>query len=211
MPSSSDILEEIERLKRFAIVEEIDEGANSNAFRARDLLLERDVFLKVIYYSEEVASDLLREPRTLVHATDCSPKPPNLVQVFGAEIIVVRGEQYLCLQMELVNGPSLLSHLASNEIGQMDALRITRGILHGLSHLHSKRIVHRDLKPANIVLHGETPKISDFGSVAVLPLGASTVPASRHSALYVPPRDGSRRRPIRCFRTSTKWACSCTN
>ena len=52
------------------------------------------------------------------------------------------------LQMELVGGCSLLSSLASNQIGQMDALRTTRGILHGLAHLHSKRILHRDLKPA---------------------------------------------------------------
>ncbi len=91
------------------------------------------------------------------------------------------------LQMELVGGCSLLSSLASNQIGQMDALRTTRGILHGLAHLHSKRILHRDLKPANIVLHGATPKIADFGSVAVLPEGATSVPASKHSALYVPP------------------------
>jgi serine/threonine protein kinase len=122
-----------------------------------------------------------------VSATDCTPKPRNLVQVFGADVIEVRGEQYLCLQMELVDGPSLLSHLASSPVGQMDAIRITRGVLHGLSHLHARRILHRDLKPANIVLEGDTPKIADFGSVAVLPEGATTVPASKHSALYVPP------------------------
>ncbi len=157
------------------------------AFRAFDLLLQRDVFLKVIYYSPEAASVLLREPRVLVQATQCLPKPENLVEVFGADIIALAGDQYLCLQMELVKGSSLLASLASNEVGQMDALRITRGILHGVSHLHSRRILHRDLKPANILLHGATPKIADFGSVAMLPEGATAVPASKHSALYVPP------------------------
>jgi serine/threonine protein kinase len=123
-----------------------------------------------------------------------SIQPENLVQVFGADVIVVAGEQYLCLQMEWIEGSSLLSTLASNNRGQLDALRITRGILHGLSRLHSCRILHRDLKPANILLDGATPKITDFGSVAVLPDGATTVPASRHSALYVPP-EGWEARP----------------
>jgi serine/threonine protein kinase len=166
---------------------EIVEGANSFAFKALDHLLNRDVFLKVMYYSEEVASDLLREPRILVQATQCNPPPENLVQVFGAEIIDVLGEQFLCLQMECVEGSSLRSALEEEGMGQLDAVVIARGILHGLSRLHFCRILHRDLKPANIVLSGATPKIADFGSAAVLPDGMSAVPASRHSALYVPP------------------------
>jgi serine/threonine protein kinase len=89
--------------------------------------------------------------------------------------------------MEWIPGSNLLSSIKEENIGQFDAIRITRGILHGLSHLHSKRILHRDLKPANILLDGITPKITDFGSAAVLPEGATSVPASRHSALYVPP------------------------
>ncbi len=43
------------------------------------------------------------------------------------------------------------------------ALQMTRGILSGLSHLHSKGIIHRDLKPENILLQAETPRIADFG------------------------------------------------
>jgi serine/threonine protein kinase len=187
MASSDEIRGELERSGKFSIHKEIEEGANAVVFRAFDLLLQRDVFLKVIYYGPEAASVLLREPRILVQATQCLPKPENLVQVYGADIITIAGDEHLCLQMELVEGSSFVSSLASNEVGQMDALRITRGILHGVSHLHSRRILHRDLKPANILLHGATPKIADFGSVAVLPEGATAVPASKHSALYVPP------------------------
>jgi serine/threonine protein kinase len=99
----------------------------------------------------------------------------------------VKGDQYLCLQTECIAGPSLKSALAQSAMGQADALAITRGILHGLSRLHERKILHRDLKPANILLSGSTPKIADFGSAAVLPNGATSVPASRHSALYVPP------------------------
>ena len=187
MPNSSEVKHALQHLGKFFIQREIDQGANAFAFKAHDHLLDRDVFLKIIYYSPEVASDLLREPRVLVQATQDDRKPENLVQVFGAEIINVAGEQYLCLQMEWIEGSSLLSALDETAIGQMDALLIARGILHGLARLHFCRILHRDLKPANIVLDGATPKIADFGSAAVLPEGVTSVPASRHSSLYVPP------------------------
>jgi serine/threonine protein kinase len=48
-------------------------------------------------------------------------------------------------------------------------------------------MLHRDLKPANILLAEATPKITDFGSVAVLGQGEKFAQASKHSALYVPP------------------------
>ena len=188
MTSRNEVRAALEKLGKFTILEEIDEGANAiAAFRALDGLLQREVFLKVIYYSPEAAAELLREPRVLVQATAVIPKPENLVQVLGADVLTLAGEQYLCLQMEWIQGSSLLSSIKEENIGQFDAIRITRGILHGLSHLHAQRILHRDLKPANILLDGATPKIADFGSAAVLPEGAASVPASRHSALYVPP------------------------
>jgi len=187
MPESNEVKQALEQSERFSIQMEIPEGANAFAFKARDRLLDRDVFLKVMFYSPEVASDLLREPRVLVQATQCVPPPENLVQVFAADIIDVGGEQYLCLQMECIEGSSLSSALAENAMGQADAVVIATGILHGLSRLHFCRILHRDLKPANIVLSGATPKIADFGSAAVLPEGVAALPASRHSALYVPP------------------------
>lgn len=187
MTSSNDIRLALGQAGKFTIHEENAEGANAiAAFRAFDRLLQREIFIKAMYYSPEVASDLLHEPRILVRATQSIPKPENLVQVFGADILPVGGEQYLCLQMEWISGSSLLSSLTES-IGQFDAIRIVRGILHGVSHLHSQRILHRDLKPANILLDGTTPKIADFGSAAVLPAGTANVPASRHSALYVPP------------------------
>jgi serine/threonine protein kinase len=43
------------------------------------------------------------------------------------------------------------------------AVDLMIGILAGLAHLHSHKITHRDLKPSNILLHGETPRIADFG------------------------------------------------
>ncbi len=48
------------------------------------------------------------------------------------------------------------------------ALEMTKGILSGLAHLHSKSVIHRDLKPENILLQGEIPRIADFGIARIL-------------------------------------------
>jgi translation initiation factor 2-alpha kinase 4 len=44
-------------------------------------------------------------------------------------------------------------------------IKLIRGILEGLSYIHSKRIIHRDLKPPNIFLidNSSKVKIGDFG------------------------------------------------
>jgi serine/threonine protein kinase len=172
---------------KFQILREFTEGQNAYSFKAHHIHLNRDVFLKVYPYSDSMAADVLREPRTIVDAMRML-RSPNVVELFDAEILEVKREKYLCLQMEFVEGKSLLTLLQSGDVGQQDAVRLTAGILNGLAHLHSRRILHRDLKPANIVVNlGGTAKLTDFGSVALLPEGQMAVTASKHSALYVPP------------------------
>jgi serine/threonine protein kinase len=48
-------------------------------------------------------------------------------------------------------------------------IKLIRGILEGVSYIHSKRIIHRDLKPANIFLidHSSKVKIGDFGLATI--------------------------------------------
>jgi serine/threonine protein kinase len=182
-----DIESALASLGKFQILREFTEGQNAHSFKAHHVHLNRDVFLKFYPYSHSMAADVLREPRTIVTAMQMF-RSANVVELFDAEILEVKGEKYLCLQMEFVEGKSLLALLQTDDVGQQDAVRLTVGILNGLAHLHSRRILHRDLKPANIVVNvGGTTKLTDFGSVALLPEGQTAVTASKHSALYVPP------------------------
>lgn len=47
------------------------------------------------------------------------------------------------------------------------------------------------VKPANIVLDNNRPRIADFGSVKVIPYGATGTRASRHTIIYRPPESFS--------------------
>jgi serine/threonine protein kinase len=188
MPTESEeVIEALARLNKFQHFAEIREGANAFAYRAHHIHLDRPVFLKVIYLDAENQDSILREPRLLVQALRSNPPSENIVELYDADIVQIQGEDHLCLQMEYVDGRSLLSTLESRPVGQQEAVRICTGVLHGLNHLHRQRMLHRDLKPANVLLSGTVPKITDFGSMNLLGEGNDFATASRHSALYVPP------------------------
>lgn len=187
MPTNPEILAALNGLGKFKILDEILEGANAHAFKAFHSHLEREVFLKVFYLGDAAADLALREPRLLVQATQ-SGNCSNIIRVFEADVFRIRDDDYVCLQMEYVEGGSILNRLRTNEIGQQDAVRIATQILQGVHHLHHLRFVHRDLKPANIVITScGVPKIADFGSIARIPEASDHCSASKHSILYVPP------------------------
>lgn len=171
---------------KYELQTENTEGANAYVFRARHLLLDQPVFLKVLTTVPE--ENVFAEPRLLVEATKAGEGESHVVRVFDAQLL---GHEYVLVAMESVEGGSILSRLKAGPLPLAEAIRGAVGVLHGLAQLHQALLVHRDIKPANVVLserYGRIwPKIADFGSVAKLPQAGASVSASRHSALYVPP------------------------
>lgn len=99
---------------------------------------------------------------------------PNVVEFLDADVF----DQQAVIVSEYAPDGSLEQWLKRNggRAPTVDvAVEMTRGILDGLEHLHSKRIIHRDIKPANILMHGATPRLADFGHSRVL---ASTMHSS---------------------------------
>jgi serine/threonine protein kinase len=185
MGRSDDIRQRILALGKYEIVTENLEGASAYAFRARHLPLNCDAFLKV-YDIDPDASDLYREARVLKELSDGSGCP-HLVRVIDAERL---SDDEVLMAMEYVEGGSLLAHLKKyGAFPLMDAVRIARDVVRGVTELHTRNLVHRDLKPANILLDRARmiAKIGDFGSIAELDSHGVSVRTSKRSALYIPP------------------------
>lgn len=75
--------------------------------------------------------------------------------------------------MEYVEGGELFDYVSENgPLPEIEAVRLFRQIIAGLSYCHQFNICHRDLKPENILLDAECNiKLADFGMAALQPAG----------------------------------------
>ncbi len=92
---------------------------------------------------------------------------PNILPIIKAD--VVKNQIYIA--SEYAPDGSLADWIRKNHgcaPTPFAAIEMTKGILAGLAHLHSKSVIHRDLKPENILLQGEIPRIADFGIARML-------------------------------------------
>ncbi|MCP4807722.1 MAG: protein kinase [Proteobacteria bacterium] len=87
--------------------------------------------------------------------------------------VITSGEHdgYPWLALEFVDGQTLeklILDLVERPVPQRwdDVVKLLRGLLQALSHIHGMGMVHRDLKPSNVLVSKEGhPKLTDFGSV----------------------------------------------
>ena len=155
-----------ERYRYDPTADKLGSGGFATVFRAEDILLEREVALKIFHVSESTKVNLLSELKRMSKLDH-----RNLIRcldILNAEVTNVHGltEKLSIGVMEYANGGSLKEFAHKNNDPET-VKDILIQILRGLSYLHSKAIIHRDLKPQNILISdydGELiPKISDFG------------------------------------------------
>ena len=155
--SASTVLE-----GRYRLDAVLARGGMSTVHRSRDLLLERDVAVKVVRAGAEDADDVLRaraEIRT--HAT---LNHPGLVTLYDAGTVTDDDDrEQLYLVMELVEGPTLAARLQRGALTAEQVAAVGRQLADALAAVHARGIVHRDLKPANVLL--TAPDALDDGRV----------------------------------------------
>ncbi|KQY47421.1 hypothetical protein ASD18_08805 [Cellulomonas sp. Root137] len=141
-------------------------GGMATVHRARDLLLDRDVAVKVFPPVHEDTDDLLRNRAEIRVLATLSH--PGLVTLHDAGTVHHDdGSQQVYLVMELVDGPTLAEALREGVLGVDETAAVGKDVAEALAVVHEREIIHRDIKPANILLTGRnggpTAKLADFG------------------------------------------------
>lgn len=162
---------------RYELMGKLGSGGFSTVFKAYDVLLDREVAIKILKASLHEDEELVQ--RFLLEAKLTSKLAhPNTLTVhdFG------RDEEGHCFFVtELLVGQSLHERLYRSKITVKEALTIASQITLGLGEAHSKEIVHRDIKPGNIFLiDSHIPnephvKLLDFGIAKSIGLDGQTV------------------------------------
>ncbi len=137
--------------------------------RGRDLLLEREVAIKIL------APDLVGDPMMLARFRREAMSSSRLVHpniVTTLDFGVWAGVPYIV--MELVSGHALdqvLEHQRRLSIGR--AVRLARDVARGLDAAHRAGIVHRDIKPGNVMVTAgeDRGRIVDFGIAQATAMG----------------------------------------
>ncbi|MEQ7153246.1 Stk1 family PASTA domain-containing Ser/Thr kinase [Enterococcus gallinarum] len=150
---------------RYKIIGNIGSGGMANVFLAHDLILDREVAVKVLRFDFQNDKNAIRRfQREALAATELVH--PNIVTVY--DVGEEDGMQFLV--MEYVKGMDLKRYIQTHyPVPYLQIVDIVQQILSAVALAHQHRIIHRDLKPQNILINeGGVVKITDFGIAIAL-------------------------------------------
>lgn len=150
---------------RYKIIGNIGSGGMANVFLAHDLILDREVAVKVLRFDFQNDKNAIRRfQREALAATELVH--PNIVTVY--DVGEEDGMQFLV--MEYVKGMDLKRYIQTHyPVPYLQIVDIVQQILSAVALAHQHRIIHRDLKPQNILINEEgVVKITDFGIAIAL-------------------------------------------
>ncbi|MBQ9914754.1 MAG: Stk1 family PASTA domain-containing Ser/Thr kinase [Clostridia bacterium] len=150
---------------RYEIVETIGKGGMAIVYKAKCLVLNRYVALKVL--RPEFREDKEFINRFKVEAQSAGRlSQSNIVSIYD----VCQEDDLDYIVMEYVEGVTLKQYLeAKGAIPWREAVDYAAQICAGLDHAHRNGIIHKDIKPHNIMITREgTLKITDFGIAKVM-------------------------------------------
>jgi serine/threonine protein kinase len=165
MPSSRDAYIGQVIQDRYRIESLIAKGSMGAVYRATQLLINRDVAVKVLLHhlgNDDAA--LKRFQREAKAASKLNHKHITTLYDFG---VMPDGQPYLV--MDYLNGMTLADLLEQRKFLSADEFRpILQQVCEATGYAHKLGIVHRDIKPENIVLlekdsQNTFVKVVDFG------------------------------------------------
>ncbi|WP_227395571.1 Stk1 family PASTA domain-containing Ser/Thr kinase [Jeotgalibacillus aurantiacus] len=156
---------------RYKIIRTIGSGGMANVYLAHDMILNRDVAVKMLRLDYVGDGDMLKRfQREAQSATSLAH--PNIVSMYD----VGDEDDYYYLVMEYVEGMTLKEYIKEfSPVSLDDAVKIMSQLTSAISHAHHNGIIHRDIKPQNILIDRDgTVKITDFGIAMALSATAMT-------------------------------------
>lgn len=150
---------------RYRIIRSLGEGGMANVYLAHDMVLDRDVSVKLLRLDlRDDPSTKRRFHREAMAATQLND--PHIVGIY--DVGEDHGLQYMVMQY--VKGTDLKAYIKKHyPIPLPQVIDIMEQVLSAVATAHTHGIIHRDLKPQNILIdENKNVKITDFGiAVAV--------------------------------------------
>ena len=174
---------------RYQIIRTIGEGGMANVYLAHDLILDRDVAVKVL--RGDLANDekfVRRFQREAISASSLTH--PNIVGMYD----VGEDDGKYFIVMEYVEGKTLKSLIKRRgALTLSEVIDIMLQLTSGIACAHESYIIHRDIKPQNVlILDDGTVKITDFGIAMALNSNELTQTNSvMGSVHYLPPEQAN--------------------
>ncbi len=146
--------------KRYELLEEIGKGGMAYVYKARCILLNRIVAVKILRDDLEGGDEFITRFNTEAQAA-ASLTSSNIVSIF--DVGEEDGLHYIV--MEYINGITLKEYIKDKgRLPYLEALDIAYQICEALQSAHDKNIIHRDIKPHNILITSDRNiKVADFG------------------------------------------------
>lgn len=150
---------------RYKILDMIGGGGMANVYLAHDMILDRDVAVKMLRLDFANDEEFIRRFRREAQSAT-SLAHPNIVNIYD----VGEENDLYYIVMEFIDGQTLKQYIQQNSpLRVEDALGIMRQLTSAISHAHQNNIIHRDIKPHNILVdHDGNVKITDFGIAMAL-------------------------------------------
>lgn len=149
---------------RYEVKRLLGSGGMAEVFLAYDLILDRQVAVKMLAYNFKNDRESLRRfTREATSTTELMH--PNIVNIYDV------GEAHVpYIVMEYIGGTDLKEYINRHHpIAHQTVVSIMDKILSAISYAHSQGVIHRDIKPYNILIDEKgTVKITDFGIALAL-------------------------------------------
>ena len=149
---------------RYEIIEQIGGGGMALVYKAKCLLLDRLVAVKILkdefVDDEEFVRKFKRESQAAA-----SLSHPNIVNIYDVGVEKQENREIHYIVMEYIKGGTLKDLIRKKgKLSVDETINYSDQIAYALQDAHRNNIVHRDIKPQNIMLTDDGRiKVADFG------------------------------------------------